>query len=113
MTLSDEGWLSEMVGRCRLEVNSVHQQGIHNLGVGLAWEAFADDGLIEAVSARPNGADVLAVQWHPEWDAADCPASRAFFTLIGGSIRGETFAAASESQQTAAMGVAGMNHDWS
>jgi gamma-glutamyl-gamma-aminobutyrate hydrolase PuuD len=45
-----------------------------------------DDGLVEAFSARPCGGEVLAVQWHPEWNAAHSPASRAFFQLIGQAL---------------------------
>ena len=56
----------------------------------LMVEAVApDDGLIEAVAAHPCGGDVLAVQWHPEWDADVTSSSRAFFHLIGRSIRGD------------------------
>ena len=75
------------LGARRVRVNSVHQQGIDRLGRGLSVEAIAaDDGLVEAVSARPCGGEVLGVQWHPEWDAADSPASRAFFSLIGAAL---------------------------
>lgn len=84
------GRLADATGQRRVRVNSVHQQGIDRLGTGLTVEAVAaDDGLIEAISARPCGADVLCVQWHPEWDAADAPASRAFFSLIGAGLRGD------------------------
>lgn len=87
--LSARGRLSRATGARRMRVNSVHQQGIDRLGGGLSVEAIAaDDGLVEAVSARPCGADVLGVQWHPEWDAATSPASRAFFSLIGAGLRG-------------------------
>ncbi len=50
----------------RLEVNSLHHQGIRDLAPGLEATAWADDGLVEAVevSNHPFG---LAVQWHPEW----------------------------------------------
>ncbi len=66
----------------------MHQQGIDRLGGGLSVEAIAaDDALIEAFSARPCGADVLAVQWHPEWNASGCHASHAFFELIGAALR--------------------------
>ncbi|MFT3977005.1 MAG: gamma-glutamyl-gamma-aminobutyrate hydrolase family protein, partial [Sphingomonas bacterium] len=86
--LTDGGLLAETARCRRLEVNSVHQQGIGRLGGGLAVEAVAsDDGLIEAIRAPGCGADVLAVQWHPEWDVAHCDGSRAFFTLLGGSLR--------------------------
>lgn len=87
--LSACGRLAGAIGERRVRVNSVHQQGIDRLGGGLAVEAVdPDDGLVEAVSARPCGADVLGVQWHPEWDAATAPASRAFFSLIGAGLRG-------------------------
>ncbi|MCP3734130.1 gamma-glutamyl-gamma-aminobutyrate hydrolase family protein [Sphingomonas sp. RP10(2022)] len=86
-----DGRLADATGTRRMRVNSVHQQGIDRLGSGLTIEAIAaDDGLIEAVSARPCGADVLGVQWHPEWDVAEAPASRAFFSLIGAGLRGHT-----------------------
>ena len=29
---------------------------------------------------------VTVNEWHPEWDAADSPASRAFFSLIGAAL---------------------------
>ena len=65
--LSARGRLADATGATRMRVNSVHQQGIDRLGCGLSVEAIAaDDGLVEAVSARPCGADVLGVQWHPE-----------------------------------------------
>lgn len=81
------GVLSATTAEQRLSVNSVHRQGIDRLGAGLQVEALAaDDGLVEAFSARPCGGDVLAVQWHPEWDAGRSPASRAFFGLIGKSL---------------------------
>lgn len=86
--LRDGGMLARSIGRRRMSVNSVHEQGIDRLGGGLSVEAVAaDDGLIEAIRARPCGADVLAVQWHPEWDAGRSAESRAFFTLVGAALR--------------------------
>lgn len=82
------GRLAGGIGTRRLSVNSVHYQGVDRLGGGLSVEAVAtDDGLIEAISAQPCGADVLAVQWHPEWNVESCADSRAFFTMIGTSLR--------------------------
>lgn len=72
-----------------IEVNSVHFQGIGKLADGLQVEAHAPDGLIEAYSARPNGAPLLAVQWHPEWQADDSAQSQTYFRLLGRALRGE------------------------
>lgn len=75
----------------KVSVVSVHRQGINRLGAGLKIEARATDcGLVEAFSSRPNGADVLGVQWHPEWNLKECGTSRDFFALIGASLRGTT-----------------------
>jgi putative glutamine amidotransferase len=47
-------------------VVSIHHQAINRLAPGLAVEARAEDGVIEAV--RGTGASYLcAVQWHPEF----------------------------------------------
>ena len=82
----------------RISVNSVHLQGVERLGSGLAVEAVATiDGLVEAFSARPLQGEVLAVQWHPEWDGAQCAVSRRFFEMIGRALHdGESAFAAGD-----------------
>jgi putative glutamine amidotransferase len=87
--LAQGGVLRQGLGRDRLQVNSVHFQGVSRLGKGLNVEAWAPDGVVEAVSAWVNEAPVLAVQWHPEWRTADSPDSQAFFRLLGEALRGE------------------------
>jgi putative glutamine amidotransferase len=92
VALTPDGVLARGLGRDRLDVNSVHYQGVSRLGAGLSVEAIAPDGLIEAVSARVNGAQILAVQWHPEWRTADNPDSRALFAMMGQALRGADLA---------------------
>ncbi|MEQ1541998.1 MAG: gamma-glutamyl-gamma-aminobutyrate hydrolase family protein [Novosphingobium sp.] len=87
--LSHGGMLAQALGKADLTVNSVHFQGIGTLAAGLKIEATAPDGLIEGYSARPNGTPVVAVQWHPEWDADHNADSAAFFRLLGRAMRGE------------------------
>ena len=87
--LSEGGMLAKALGKTELSVNSVHYQGVGQLAPGLSVEALAPDGLIEAYSARPNGAPLVAVQWHPEWDADRNIDSAAFFRLLGRAMRGE------------------------
>ena len=87
--LAPGGVLATAFGAQAATVNSVHYQGVDRLGEGLAVEARAPDGVVEAVSASVNGAPVLAVQWHPEWKTERNPQSQAFFQLFGRALRGE------------------------
>lgn len=73
------------------EVNSMHHQGINQLGAGLRIVARAEDGLPEAIEA-PVLPYVVAVQWHPEELATtDQHSSNLFYDFVA--------AAASEWQQ--------------
>jgi len=94
VALARGGVLHAAHRRDMLSVNSVHYQGIGRLAAPLAVEAQAPDGLIEAVSATIDGAPVLAVQWHPEWDADSNPDSAIFFHLLGRTLRGQPIEAA-------------------
>lgn len=87
--IAEGGILAAAYGKTAMEVNSVHYQGIGRLAEGLSIEARAPDGLIEAYSARPNGAPLLAVQWHPEWGTENDPDSQTYFHLLGKALRGE------------------------
>lgn len=87
--LAPNGLLSQAIGLERITVNSVHYQGVARLADGLRQEAKAPDGIVEAFSARPNNAPLLAVQWHPEWEPEKNSDSQAFFRLLGQAARGE------------------------
>ena len=87
--LTPGGVLARHLGRNRLSVNSVHFQGVDKLGAGLTVEARAPDGVVEAFSAQVNNAPVLAVQWHPEWDAATNADAQSYFQLLGRALRGQ------------------------
>jgi putative glutamine amidotransferase len=68
VTLSPGGLLAAMAGTDRITVNSLHSQGVRELGAGLARRR-APDGLIEAFRVREARRFAVAVQWHPEWQA--------------------------------------------
>lgn len=89
VALAEGGRLAAHYGREALTVNSVHYQGIARLAPDVTIEATAPDGLIEAFSARRANAPILAVQWHPEWDADTNADSQAYFRLLGAALRGE------------------------
>jgi putative glutamine amidotransferase len=70
--------------RC-VRVNSVHRQVIDQLAPGLAVEARAPDGTVEAVRVAWAAGWAFGVQWHPEyWAASDAP-SGALFRAFGGA----------------------------
>lgn len=88
VTLTSGGKLQAVLGGdARIEVNSLHGQGIERLASGLEIEAVADDGTIEAVSVRDAPGWALAVQWHPEWHVLDNPVSRRLFAAFGAAAR--------------------------
>ena len=74
-------------GATRIEVNSLHGQGIDRLADRLDVEALAEDGTIEAVSVRDAKGFALAVQWHPEWQVLENPVSRRLFAAFGAATR--------------------------
>src|SRR5690606_29846245 len=62
--VQQDGCLAAIIGAGRVEVNSLHRQGIEKLADGLKVEALAPDGVIEAVSVRDAMGFALATQWH-------------------------------------------------
>jgi putative glutamine amidotransferase len=85
--LDPGGTLTKIAGADRLHVNSLHTQGIEKLGAGLSVEARAPDGVIEAFRVTDAPSFALALQWHPEWQFAKNPFSRALFQAFGDASR--------------------------
>ncbi len=83
--------LAGIFGSEPVPVNSMHHQGIKDLGAGLVPTAYAPDGLIEGIEGA-NGQYLVAVQWHPEELADHDPAMRRLFTSFlaaaGASVHG-------------------------
>lgn len=65
VTVEPGSRLHAAFGAERALVNSMHHQGVRDLGDGLVPTALSPDGLIEALET-PNGAFGVGVQWHPE-----------------------------------------------
>jgi putative glutamine amidotransferase len=87
VVLEPGGVLRSLAGGDRITVNSLHSQGIERLGSGLAVEARAPDGVIEAVRVKDAPGFALAVQWHPEWQVMKNAFSRALFAAFGEASR--------------------------
>lgn len=79
--------LEKIVGSENMMVNSLHGQGIDKLGVGLSAQAYAPDGLIEAIAVDNAKAFTLGVQWHPEWKVMENAQYLAIFKAFGDACR--------------------------
>jgi putative glutamine amidotransferase len=82
--LEPDGRMAQILGGVsEIMVNSLHGQGINRLAQGLAVEARADDGLVEAYRVADAIGFTLAVQWHPEWRFSENPDSMKLFSAFG------------------------------
>jgi putative glutamine amidotransferase len=77
------GELAKISGAEEIAVNSLHGQGIDQLADGLAVEAVAPDGTIEAVRVTGAKNFALAVQWHPEWEVTHFEDRKRLFAAFG------------------------------
>ena len=77
------GLLQGITGVQIAQVNSLHTQGVKQLGDGLSVEAMSQDGLIEAFTVDDADGFNLAVQWHPEWQPNTSSTSTALFEYFG------------------------------
>ncbi|AJY77701.1 hypothetical protein VN24_13150 [Paenibacillus beijingensis] len=61
-------YIEGVLGKGKVEVNSIHHQAIDKIGDGLEVVALSPDGIAEALTMKDRD-NVLAVQWHPEFIA--------------------------------------------
>ena len=90
LKLTPNGILDQLSDDQTPLVNSVHWQGIDQLGDGLVVEAMAPDGLIEAFSVKNASSFALAVQWHPEWKVTETPFYKKIFQWFGNACKAQT-----------------------
>ena len=64
VALAEGSLLMSLTGQSRLEVNSIHHQGVDRVAAQLRTVGFAEDGGVEVLENSDRS--VLAVQWHPE-----------------------------------------------
>ena len=85
--LAPGGLLARIAGSDVAQVNSLHGQGVRQPGRGLAVEATAPDGLIEAMRLESDETFLLAVQWHPEWKVRENPFYLGIFAAFAAACR--------------------------
>ena len=81
------GVFHTLMGAQTVRTNTLHGQGIKEPGARIVVDGHADDGTPEAVYVDGAPGYMLAVQWHPEWDAANDPVSRPLFSSFGDAAR--------------------------
>ena len=84
--LSPGGCFHRILGAHEVLVNSLHGQGILEKGARITIEGFAPDETPEAIVIDQAPGFALAVQWHPEWNAASDPVSRPLFQAFGAAV---------------------------
>ncbi|MBK1696931.1 gamma-glutamyl-gamma-aminobutyrate hydrolase family protein [Rhodovibrio salinarum] len=85
--LSPDGPLRNVLGPGPVEVNSLHHQAVREIAPSLKLEAWAPDGTVEALSRPGSPGFLLAVQWHPEYRAADNAVSKKVFGAFAEAAR--------------------------
>jgi putative glutamine amidotransferase len=79
-------WLHRIAGSREIAVNSLHNQGIAEIGHGLVVEGTAPDGTIEAVRCAASPGFAVGVQWHPEYDFETDVVSQRIFRAFGQAV---------------------------
>lgn len=77
------GVFERIVGSRDVMTNTLHGQGIKDAGAQIVIDGTADDGTPEAIYVSGAPGFALAVQWHPEYNAARDPVSRPLFESFG------------------------------
>lgn len=85
--LTPDGVFARILGSDHIRVNSLHGQGVLDIGEKIVAEGIAEDGTIEAIRFRDADGFALGVQWHAEYDPQDNPVNRSLFQAFGEAIR--------------------------
>jgi putative glutamine amidotransferase len=87
VTFTQGGVFHDLLGRDVVRTNTLHGQGIKTPGARIVVDGHAEDGTPEAIYVEGAAGFTLAVQWHPEWNAAGDSVSRPLFTAFGDAVR--------------------------
>jgi len=79
--------LTRIFGAGQVLVNSLHGQGIEEPGRRVVIEGCAPDGTAEAMTIKDAPGFAMAVQWHPEYNAAGDAVSRRLFETFGDALK--------------------------
>ena len=83
VSFTAEGVFHRLMGAQEVMTNTLHGQGIKSAGPRIVVDGKAPDGTPEAIFIQDAPGFTLAVQWHPEYEAARDPVSRPLFAAFG------------------------------
>ncbi len=78
--IAEDSRTAAAIGTLTPKVSSYHHQAVAKLGYGLKIVGRADDGVIEAI--EHDSAPIIAIQWHPEDNAATLTSDQALFDWL-------------------------------
>jgi putative glutamine amidotransferase len=84
---TEGGVFHRLMGAQDVFTNTLHGQGVKTPGPRSVIDGWADDETPEALYVRDAPGFTMAVQWHPEWNAANDPVSRPLFEAFGDAVR--------------------------
>ncbi|WP_333714944.1 gamma-glutamyl-gamma-aminobutyrate hydrolase family protein [Yoonia sp.] len=87
VTVTEGGPFHRLFGSSKVMTNTLHGQGIKDPGPRIVIDGHAPDGTPEAIFIKDAPGFSMAVQWHPEWKAADDPVSRPLFAAFGAACQ--------------------------
>ena len=86
VTFTEGGVFHQVMGAQKVMTNTLHGQGIKTPGPRLMIDGYAPDGTPETIYVKDAPGFTLAVQWHPEYKAAEDPVSRPLFEAFGKAV---------------------------
>jgi putative glutamine amidotransferase len=96
--LTHGGAFATILGCETIRVNSLHGQGILDVGTRIVVEGVADDGTIEAIRIADAPGFALGVQWHAEHDPQTNPINRKLFEAFGAAVAAHKLARSSDAR---------------
>jgi putative glutamine amidotransferase len=85
--LTPDGVFARILGTDLIRVNSLHGQGVLEVGNRIIAEGIAEDGTVEAIRIRDAAGFALGVQWHAEYDPQTNPVNRSLFQAFGEAVK--------------------------
>ncbi|WP_195820575.1 gamma-glutamyl-gamma-aminobutyrate hydrolase family protein [Roseobacter sp. MH60115] len=87
VSFTEGGVFHRLMGAQEVVTNTLHGQGIKVAGPRVVVDGVAPDNTPEAIFIKDAPGFTLAVQWHPEYEAAKDPVSQPLFSAFGRAAR--------------------------